>query len=38
LAIRLADTSSRETTTTNNKDELLTFVTPKIVHEGANVY
>ncbi len=28
----------KETTTTNNKDELLIFVTPKIVHEGVNVY
>ncbi|HXS26829.1 MAG TPA: type IV pilus secretin PilQ [Steroidobacteraceae bacterium] len=28
----------KETTSTNNKDELLIFVTPKIVHEGVNVY
>ncbi len=28
----------KETTNTNNKDELLIFVTPKIVHEGVNVY
>ncbi|HUK01045.1 MAG TPA: type IV pilus secretin PilQ [Steroidobacteraceae bacterium] len=28
----------KTTTKTNNKDELLIFVTPKIVHEGVNVY
>jgi type IV pilus assembly protein PilQ len=28
----------KTTTKTNNKDELLIFVTPKILHEGANVY
>jgi type IV pilus assembly protein PilQ len=28
----------KTTTRTNNKDELLIFVTPKILHEGANVY
>ena len=31
---RLFKTTSR----TNNKDELLIFVTPKILHEGVNVY
>jgi type IV pilus assembly protein PilQ len=28
----------KTTTKTNDKDELLIFVTPKIVHEGVNVY
>jgi type IV pilus assembly protein PilQ len=28
----------KTTTKTNNKDELLIFVTPKILHEGVNVY
>jgi type IV pilus assembly protein PilQ len=28
----------KTTSKTNNKDELLIFVTPKILHEGANVY
>jgi type IV pilus assembly protein PilQ len=28
----------KTTTNTNNKDELLIFVTPKILREGANVY
>jgi type IV pilus assembly protein PilQ len=28
----------KTTTKTNDKDELLIFVTPKIIHEGANVY
>jgi type IV pilus assembly protein PilQ len=28
----------KQTTRTNNKDELLIFVTPKILHEGVNVY
>jgi type IV pilus assembly protein PilQ len=28
----------KTTTRTNNKDELLIFVTPKILHEGVNVY
>ena len=28
----------KTTTKTNNKDELLIFVTPKIIREGANVY
>jgi type IV pilus assembly protein PilQ len=28
----------KETTKVNNKDELLIFVTPKIVHEGVTVY
>ncbi|MGH8219189.1 MAG: type IV pilus secretin PilQ [Steroidobacteraceae bacterium] len=28
----------KQTTTTIDKDELLIFVTPKIVHEGVNVY
>jgi len=28
----------KETTTQNDKDELMIFVTPKIVHEGVNVY
>ncbi len=28
----------KSTTKTNNKDELLIFVTPKIVREGVNVY
>jgi type IV pilus assembly protein PilQ len=25
-------------TKTNNKDELLIFVTPKILHDGGNLY
>ncbi len=28
----------KSSTKTNNKDELLIFVTPKIVREGVNVY
>ena len=28
----------KTSTRTNNKDELLIFVTPKIIHEGVNVY
>jgi type IV pilus assembly protein PilQ len=28
----------KTTTKTNDKDELLIFVTPKIIHEGVNVY
>jgi type IV pilus assembly protein PilQ len=28
----------KTTTRTNDKDELLIFVTPKIIHEGVNVY
>ena len=28
----------KSTRRTNNKDELLIFVTPKILHEGVNVY
>jgi type IV pilus assembly protein PilQ len=28
----------KQTSRTNNKDELLIFVTPKILHEGVNVY
>jgi type IV pilus assembly protein PilQ len=28
----------KEQTKINNKDELLIFVTPKIVREGVNVY
>ncbi len=28
----------KTTSKTNNKDELLIFVTPKILHEGVNVY
>jgi type IV pilus assembly protein PilQ len=28
----------KESNKTNNKDELLIFVTPKIVREGVNVY
>jgi len=28
----------KTTTKTNNKDELLIFVTPKILREGVNVY
>jgi len=28
----------KTTSKTNNKDELLIFVTPKILHEGSNVY
>ena len=28
----------KTTRKTNNKDELLIFVTPKILHEGVNVY
>jgi type IV pilus assembly protein PilQ len=28
----------KTTTKTNNKDELLIFVTPKILHEGSNLY
>jgi type IV pilus assembly protein PilQ len=28
----------KEQSKTNNKDELLIFVTPKIVREGVNVY
>ena len=28
----------KTTTKTNDKDELLIFVTPKILHEGVNVY
>jgi len=28
----------KQTTTTKNKDELLIFVTPKILREGVNVY
>ena len=28
----------KTTTTTNNKDELLIFVTPKILREGSNVF
>ena len=32
------DTCSRPTSKVNNKDELLIFVTPKILREGVNVY
>jgi type IV pilus assembly protein PilQ len=28
----------KTTRTLNNKDELLIFITPKILHEGVNVY
>jgi type IV pilus assembly protein PilQ len=28
----------KTTTKTDDKDELLIFVTPKIIHEGVNVY
>ena len=28
----------KNTTKTNNKDELLIFVTPKILREGSNLY
>jgi type IV pilus assembly protein PilQ len=28
----------KTSTNTNDKDELLIFVTPKIVHEGVTVY
>jgi type IV pilus assembly protein PilQ len=28
----------KQTRKLNNKDELLIFVTPKILHEGVNVY
>jgi type IV pilus assembly protein PilQ len=28
----------KSTTKTNNKDELLIFITPKIMREGASIY